>query len=198
MAKPSRPRGRPAPNLGSGRDRVLSAAYDLFSRRGVRAVGVDDIIAAAGVAKATFYRNYPKKELLIQGFMKLREQRWTRDWLEAEVLKRETAPRRRLLAVFDVFGEWFGRKDFEGCPFVGTVAQAAAPRDRVRAEAVAQLGLIRAFIAQLARDAGIQDPDDFAQSFQLLMQGSIVKAMEGDRAAAKRARRMAELLIEAR
>ena len=44
------------------------AAYGLFSRRGIRDVGVDELIRASGVAKATFYRHFPSKVDLVLAF----------------------------------------------------------------------------------------------------------------------------------
>src|SRR5260370_41991838 len=105
---PDRP---PDEGQDSGRERVSRAAYDLFSREGVRAVGVDAVIARAGTAKMTLYRNFPSKDDLIIEFLRRREQLWTRDWLEAESTRRGQTPRDQLLAVFDVISEWLGRSD---------------------------------------------------------------------------------------
>src|SRR6516164_1666053 len=77
----------------SGRERVSRAAYELFSREGVRAVGVDAVIARAGTAKMTLYRNFPSKDDLILDFLRRREQLWTREWLEAESRRRGEYPR---------------------------------------------------------------------------------------------------------
>src|SRR6202034_167065 len=106
--------GKPSPVAGeSGRERVSRAAYELFSRDGIRAVGVDAVVASAGTAKMTLYRNFPSKDDLILDFLRRREQLWTRDWLETESRSRGETPRDRLLAIFDVFGEWFNQPDFE-------------------------------------------------------------------------------------
>ena len=99
---------------GSGRERLSRAAYELFSREGVRAVGVDAVIARAGTAKMTLYRNFPSKDDLIIEFLRRREQLWTRDWLETESTRRGQTPRDQLLAIFDVFSERFDTPDFEG------------------------------------------------------------------------------------
>jgi len=72
----------------TGRERVSRAAYELFSREGLRAVGVDAVIARAGTAKMTLYRNFPSKDDLIIDFLRRREQLWTREWLEAESRRR--------------------------------------------------------------------------------------------------------------
>src|SRR6266540_7429799 len=89
------------------RDRILEAAYELFSRQGIRAVGIDAIIERSGVARMTLYRHFASKDDLVLAFLERREQRWTQDWLQAEVQRRSDDPAQRLLAVFDVFDEWF-------------------------------------------------------------------------------------------
>ena len=65
------------------RQRILDSAYELFSRRGVRAVGVDEVIKTASVAKATLYRHFKSKDELVLAFLQQREELWTRGWVEA-------------------------------------------------------------------------------------------------------------------
>src|ERR1700682_2660127 len=95
-------------------ERVLMAAYDLFSRQGVRAVGIDTIIAQAGVARMTFYRHFPSKDHLVLAFLEKREELWAHEWLENEIRSRAIKSEDRLLAAFDVLDGWFQREDFEG------------------------------------------------------------------------------------
>ena len=86
----------------SARARILDAAYELFSHRGIRAVGVNEVIERAGVATATLYRHFPSKDQLVLAFLDLREQRWTKDLIEAGAIRRGSNPEERLLAIFDV------------------------------------------------------------------------------------------------
>ena len=175
-------------------DRILAAAYDLFTRRGVRAVGVDEIIAKADVAKATFYRHFKSKDDLILAFLQRRGDLWTRGWLEKETLKRTDDPKLRMLAIFDVMDSWFRRADFEGCPFIDVVGHTQ-PRDRVRREAINQMGAVRTFVRRLAKDAGAKDADALAASWQTLMAGSIVMALSGSSGAARLAKTLGEALL---
>lgn len=179
----------------SGRERVSRAAYDLFSREGVRAVGVDAVIARAGTAKMTLYRNFPSKDDLIIEFLRRREQLWTRDWLEAESRRRGRTPREQLLAIFDVFGEWFNTPDFEGCSFLTTMIEVNDREHPVHQAAVGHLANIRGYIEKLAAQIGVSDVDSFARKWHILMKGSIMAAHEGDTAAAARARELGELLL---
>ena len=189
---------QPAKSAKSGRERILEAAYPLFSRSGIRAVGVDTIVEAAGVAKMTLYRNFPSKDDLALAFLELREERWTRAWLWNEVSQRADTPAERLLAIFDVFGEWFARDDFEGCSFINVLLEQDAIEDPVREASVKHLANIRELIQELATEAGIDDPDAFSRQWHILMKGSIVAAGEGDRDAARRAHELGTLLLERR
>ena len=184
--------------MTDGRERILDTAYELFSQHGTRAVGVDRIIAEAGAAKMTLYRNYASKDDLIVAFLAAREERWTRGWLQAEVSKRAETPKDRLLAIFDVFGEWFERIDFEGCSFINVMLELTDRADPGRVASVRHLSVIREFLAELAEGAGVANPEAFAHQWHILMKGSIVAAAEGDTRAAARAQELGALLLAAR
>jgi AcrR family transcriptional regulator len=176
------------------REKVLASAYELFSRHGVRAIGVNAIVKRSGVAKMTLYRHFPSKDDLVLAFLEQRERRWTREWLQADVERRATLPRERLLAIFDVFDEWFHRPDFEGCSFINVLLEN--PGLSARQATLMHLANIRTFVSDLAAAAGIPDPPSFARSWHILMKGSIVSAGEGDVDAARRARELGQLLLE--
>jgi AcrR family transcriptional regulator len=180
---------------GGGRERILETAYELFSRYGTRAVGIDRIIAESGVAKMTLYRNFASKDELILAFLDLRRERWTRAWLQATVQSQGSTPAHRLLAIFDVFGAWFLREDFEGCSFINVMLEVEDRAHPVRRASVQRLSEIRDFVIALAEEAGIADPDHFARQWHILMKGCIVAAGEGDVQAASRARELGSLLL---
>lgn len=175
-------------------ERILETSYELFSRRGVRAVGIDQIIELSGVAKATFYRHFPSKDDLVTAFLQRREKLWTRDWVEGEARRRGRSPESRLLAIFDLFDEWFRRKDFEGCSFINVLLEMGLDHPAGRAS-VKHLENIRDIVRTLAEEANIKDPRSFSHSWHILMKGSIVAAGEGDIDAARRAKELGRLLI---
>jgi AcrR family transcriptional regulator len=178
------------------RQRLLESAYELFSRRGVRAVGIDEVIERAAVAKATLYRHFSSKDELVLAFLRRREELWTHGWVEAEARRRGGTPEESLLAIFDLFDEWFRRDDFEGCSFVNVLLETADLGHPLGRASAAHLENIRAILRTLASEAGLRDVENFALSFHILMKGAIVQAGEGDRRAATRARGLAELLIQ--
>ncbi len=177
------------------RERILDTAYELFSRRAIRDVGIDEVIERAEVAKATLYRHFPSKDDLVIAFLARREERWTLAWVEAEARRRGSTPEDQLLAIFELFDEWFHRDDFEACSFINVLLEMGTAHPAGQAS-VRHLASIRSVVGRLAEEAALRDPESFARSLHILMKGSIVSAAEGDAQAAQRARSMAALLIE--
>jgi AcrR family transcriptional regulator len=177
------------------RDRLLEAAYELFCARGIRAVGIDAILERAGCAKASLYSNFTSKVDLAVSILDRRERKWTREWLQAEIMRRGATPEERLLAIFDTFDGWFRRDDFEGCLFINVLLESE-PGSAVRDAATAHLARIRAMVAGQAGAAGLQNPAEFAGVWHMLMKGSIVAAVEGHVDAARDARTAAELILK--
>src|ERR1700722_18381049 len=87
------------PPGGSPREQILRAAYELFSHRGIRAMGTDEVIQRASVAKATLYRHFATKNDLVLAVLERREQIWTHGLIEAESALRGTTPEEQLLAI---------------------------------------------------------------------------------------------------
>ena len=177
------------------RERLINAAYDLFSKDGVSQVGIDTILAKSGCAKASLYSNFETKVDLAIAFLDRREAVWTRAWLESEIRRRAKTPQGRLLAIFDVFDGWFHKKSFEGCSFINVLLESKADSP-VRKAAAIHLGKIRAIVRGLAEEANLREPEKFAQAWHMLMKGSIVSAGEGNRNAARDAKCAARLVLD--
>ncbi len=179
----------------SARERILDASYELFSQRGIRAVGINEVIERADVATATLYRHFPSKDELVLAFLRLREERWTKDFIEAGALSGGSDPEEQLLAIFDVFDGWFGLEDFEACSFINVLLEMG-PEHPAGSASIWHLEQIRSIVRRFAEEAGLRETEAFARSFHILMKGSIVAASEGDTQAAQRAKSMARMLIE--
>ena len=180
----------------AARQRILDNAYELFSRRGIRGVGVEEVISRAAVAKATLYRHFPSKDDLVLAFLEQREQRWTKQFVEAGARERGASAEERLLAIFDVFHDWFQQEDYEGCSFINVLLETGDREHPIGNASARYLENIRTIVRTLAEEAGLRDPEAFALSWHLLMKGAIVQAAEGDRQAARRAKTIAQLVLE--
>ena len=180
----------------SARERILRTAYELFSHRGIRAVGTDEVIHRAGVAKATLYRHFATKNDLVLAVLERREQLWTHGLIEAQSELRGNTPEERLLAIFDVMHEWFQSRDgYEGCSFINVLLELGPDHPAGRAS-VAHIDHVRDIVRHRAVAAGLHDVEDFAQSWHILMKGAIILAAVGDLDAAQHAQKMARALIE--
>jgi AcrR family transcriptional regulator len=188
-------RARTGTREPDARERIVDSSYELFSRRGIQAVGVDELVENAGVAKATLYRHFASKDDLVLAFLERREELWTHELVEEGAKSRGSTPEEQLLAIFDVFDEWFRRKDFEACSFISVLLEMGPQHPAGRAS-MRHLENIRSIVRDLAEEAGLRDPASFAHSWHILMKGSIVSAAEGDLDAARRAQAMARQLID--
>ncbi|MGZ4960172.1 MAG: TetR/AcrR family transcriptional regulator [Methylomonas sp.] len=104
------------------RERILLAAHDLFYRDGIRATGVDKIIAESGVTKVTFYRHFPGKNDLIRAFLEYRHRLWM-DWFADSLRRHGAKPAGGLVPLLSAMEEWFRNPVYRGCAFINTVAE---------------------------------------------------------------------------
>lgn len=175
------------------RERILDTSYELFARRGIRDVGVDEIITRSGVAKASFYRHFPSKDELVLAYL----DRWFTERsaaLEAATQGMESRDE-ALLAVFGVLDDWFQRGRAEASAFLHVMIEMGPDHPLGRAS-IHYLERTREQLAEIAIAAGLDDPVGFAWSCHILIKGAMVADAEGDSHAAERARLMASLLIE--
>ncbi|BBX38983.1 TetR/AcrR family transcriptional regulator [Mycobacterium simiae] len=185
-----------APAAPSARERILSVAYELFSRRGIGAVGTHEVIERAGVAKATLYRHFATKNDLVLAVLQRREQIWTHGLIEAQSERRAESPEQQLLAIFDVLHEWFQHRDgYEGCSFINVLLELGPDHPAGQA-CITHIDHVRDIVRRRALAAGLTDVEDFASSWHILMKGAIILAAVGDLQAARRAQKMAVALIE--
>ncbi len=100
------------------RERIMLTAYRLFYAHGIRATGIDRVIAEAGVAKVTFYRHFPSKNHLILAFLDYRHDRWMA-WFGAALDRHGGTPD----AVVPALREWFRQADYRGCAFINSLSE---------------------------------------------------------------------------
>lgn len=175
-------------------ERIVSAAYPLFTRNSFRTITLEEIERAAGVSAADFEAEFASLDELGAACLARREREWTVGIVEAGARRRGTTPEGRLLAVFDVFDEWFRRDDFEACTFINVLVEMGRQHP-LGAASVRYLSNIRDLVTALAEEADLERAEEFSRSWHILMKGSILSATEGDQDAALRAQRMARDLI---
>ena len=154
---------------------MLDAASQLFYERGIHAVGVDTIAAAAGVTKKTLYDRFGSKEALVVSYLQHRDARW-REHLSAELSHVPQPGIDRVLAIFDAAISWSDENSPKGCSAINARAEVdgEGPDRRVLAEASRQKTWLLALFEELCAEAGIADATATAQTMMLLYEGAIV------------------------
>ena len=153
------------------RQRILDTASEMFYRDGVRAVGIDALIARSGVAKMSLYRNFPSKDALVTAWLEDRNGFFWRRWDKAEA-SRAGDPRGQLEAILDMIAATASHPKWRGCPFLNTGTEFPKPQHPARAVILAHKRVMRERLRTLAGAAGARDPDLLAQQLQLLIDGA--------------------------
>ncbi len=177
-------------------ERILDTAFRLFYARGIRAVGVDLIIAESDVAKATFYKHFPAKDELVLAYLDRVDGIWTGQLHDAA----EAAgpdPADQLVGLFDALGTACRRDGYRGCAFINAAAEAA-PGTPVHERTVAHKQAVLTWLRDLATRTGADDPNSLARSLALLLDGGLADgALAADPEAPRAAKEAARSLIAA-
>lgn len=155
------------------REHILNIASELFYRSGIRATGVDTIIAQSGVAKTTLYRYFPSKDDLVVAYLERRNQRFW-ELLEAEIAE-YWQPQEQLLAVFKWLDELMAKPDCLGCPFLMTTSEFGELDYPGHQVAIRHKEAVRSRIKQLSEQAGIKNSQELAIGLLLLIDGAFAQ-----------------------
>ncbi|WP_028662792.1 TetR/AcrR family transcriptional regulator [Saccharomonospora halophila] len=169
------------------RARLLAAARELFYSEGIRAVGVERLLEASGVGRASFYRHFGSKDDLVAAMLDDYDVEY-RTWLRTRVGELGGDA----LAVFDAVAEHAEQSHFRGCAFLNTMAEIADPADPVHARVAAHKSAVTGYLAELLTDTGVEAPDHVAARWMMLLDGAVVTASyRKDATAFSRAREIA-------
>jgi AcrR family transcriptional regulator len=180
---------------GSPRERLLAAANELFYDEGVHTVGIDRVIERAGVAKASLYSTFGSKDELVRAYLEGRAD--ARKARIAAWMAKHTAPRTKLLSIFDLLGEVASQPGFRGCAFVNASAEGPHGAGRIDEVSIEQRAWLRELMVDLAREAGAADPERVGGRIALIYDGAMVGAwMDRDPSVARDARAMAADVLD--
>jgi AcrR family transcriptional regulator len=153
------------------RERILATASELFYRDGVRAVGIDAIIAKSGVAKASLYKWFPSKDDLIAAFVDEKDRKFWEYW-DAVEARHAVSAAAELHAHLRWIARYIDSPQFTGCPFINVAAAFADPKHPGRARCGAHKEELRRRLRTLARAAGAKEADLLANQLLLLIDGA--------------------------
>jgi AcrR family transcriptional regulator len=185
-----------APASQEFREKIIEAASRLFLSNGFHASGVDTIVAEAGVAKMTLYKYFSSKEALIVEVLKRKSDEWML-WLRDRVDAIGDTPKRRALAVFDAFQEWFARPDFCGDMFQCAAAEFSGTDNPVHLAARAHHDRFELYLSDLCFAAGCRRPEVSGRRLAIIASGAIATAVVTRRPeVAREARKAAKSVLD--
>jgi AcrR family transcriptional regulator len=179
------------------RERILTAAADLFYRHGIRAVGVDAIAEAAGTNKMTLYRHFTSKDELVAEYLRQSARGEAKGW-DCLQARYPGDPLAQLRAWLNEMFEHIVSGDARGCPLANAAVELPDkdhPARRVIEECKVAA---RAKVIALCRAAGLEDPDFLADELNLMLEGARVTAQSvGRDGLGAQLKRMSDALIAA-
>lgn len=178
--------GRPGPA-----ERLLETASALFAEHGIRAVGIDRILAESGVARASLYSTYGSKDALVVAYLERLDRRDRARWEGA--VAGEHDPIARILAFFDLALASAPSKGFRGCQYSNAATEFP---DESFAPVVAHRAWLRDTLVELLTAAGVAEPDVVALRIRLIYDGALAGSkLERTDAPLRRGREMVAEMI---
>lgn len=162
--------------LSAPRERVVQTARTLFQKHGIRATGIDKIIAEAGVAKMSFYRHFASKDLLIAECLRLQAEERFAVFQEAV----EHQPLRNALGleiVAEALDKWLKEPGFRGCPLAN--AQAELPTANMVAQQIIRRAWehLHNYLSRLAKRLNYETPEAAAAATLQILGGAQVMSL---------------------
>lgn len=189
------PTGARAPDRAI--DRIRRVARDLFYRRGIRAVGVDEIVSESGVTKPSLYRSFASKDELAASYLRDYEQEFW-DRFETSIKPHAGDPRAQLLAFFERLSSRAVKKSYRGCGLTNAAVEFPERDHPARVVAEHHKRTLRARLTEMATALGAREPEVLADGLLLLIEGAYVSGqLFGEGGPAQHAAKAAEALIEA-
>jgi len=183
----------------SARERIVRAARRMFYARGIRAVGVEAIVAEAGVTKMSLYRHFVSKDELVAACLAERVAGfWA--WWDAALARAgpEADARAQILAVFEALGARATTPGFRGCPMTNAAIEFPEADHPGRRLSAAHKRELRERLEALGKGAGARDPAALADGLVLLFEGSYASSQTfGPDGPARSVTRAAEALLDA-
>jgi AcrR family transcriptional regulator len=160
---------QPEPRLA--KDKVFAVAADLFYRKGIHSVGVEEIVREAGVAKISLYRSFASKDDLVVAYLEDRSRTFLRQWDEAFERYRDN-PRAQLRAIMTYITERTTKEGYRGCPFINFCAEFPDASHPGRRAAQATKRALHERFLRLTEALQVPQPKQLADSFLLLVEGA--------------------------
>lgn len=177
------------------REVLVQTAMQLFAQGGYTGVGIDRIIAEAGIAKMTLYKYFPSKQELIMEVLTQRDLFFRTSLMN--YVNQQDGLEKKILALFTWHDQWFKRKDFNGCMFINAAAEFHERKNPIHQIAALHKKLIIDYIESMLLATHGARAAKLASQINILLDGAIDAAhLSGNPDAAMQAWEAAQILVD--
>lgn len=156
------------------KEHILEVAGNLFYQHGIHAVGIDRVIAEAGIAKTSLYRYFSSKDELVKAYLQQRDERFWRE-LENALADCTNQPQAQLIGMIDWIAQLLEKPTCYGCPFLLTVSEFPEPEHPARQVIERHKQRLCDRIATLAQSAKLKHPQELAGQLMLIIDGGFAE-----------------------
>lgn len=157
------------------REQIIDTASRLFFYQGYNLTGINQIIAEAGVAKASLYQHFPSKEDLCVEYLQRRHNKWFEAM--AEHLLTIDDPMKKVVATFDFRGNYTKQGGFGGCSFLKIISEVPQGSVKINTQVISQKSHLRHFYKGLVANlpgVPMDKAEELADQIFLLSEGATV------------------------
>ncbi|PJJ63044.1 TetR/AcrR family transcriptional regulator [Chryseobacterium geocarposphaerae] len=154
--------------MSSPKERIIATTFELFARQGYNSTGINQIVAEANVAKASFYQYFKSKEDLCVEFLNVRHEYWFNE-LNSFVSK-EKESKSKLMSSFDFLIYMNQKEDFRGCSFLNILSEISSDNVKILNVIQNHKKDVRNYFSQLIENK------DLADHIYLLFESSIIES----------------------
>ena len=179
-------------------EKILDTAIQLFYEKGLQAVGVDEIVLQAGIAKMTLYKYFLSKDQLILAVVERSEEKWW-NWFTTELYQRSKLPKKQLLIIFDLLFSSFQETNYRGEPFINARIRVLDTMYPIFLASEKFINQLKEFILDKVKQANIPSPNQVAEQFILLIVGANILSnidKEISKTVIRNAKKLASLILK--
>jgi AcrR family transcriptional regulator len=178
-------------------ENILATATRLFETRGIQSSGIDTIIAEAGIAKATLYKHFPSKNILITAYLRDKSDRFY-DWLNTKLVSKKADSIDILILLCELVEQWIQTPEFHGLPFHIAAVEFPEPDHPINQYSAVLAVELQGYLSKIATKAGAKNPEALGQQLTIIFEGAaLVERLSPRSGAANRAKNAAVTLIRA-
>ena len=163
--------GPPEVKRSEPRERLLRTASRLFYAKGIRAVGVEEVLAEAGVTRATLYRHFGGKDDLIATYLRTADQSMRE---QVGVVRGGGRPaEEQISSIASLIGEQITSTGFRGCAFLNAAAEYPNRESPAHQAVLEHRAWFLDTMTDLFGQAGAPEPTSAAQHFVMIRDGAM-------------------------